>query len=107
MRQVFEQAGRSGNGETWHAILRTELDAHARVHGLAPTSETMRGGELSVTYQLRRTWIDFDAEAGGVLVCAGDAALLGLMRSIYEQACRDPVRLRKLIAQVPGDEWDD
>lgn len=109
--QVFTAAQRSGNGETWYAILRAELDQCAKVLGPIPESAfadaPTTGEHFEVRYRALRSWVAFDAEAGGVVVCASDASLLQHLRSTYERACHDPAYLNALIAAVPDDSWND
>ena len=64
---------RSGNGETWYTLFEEHV---GRVAALGePTVVTGMGDEREATYQGRTTWVSFASEAGGCLICSGDADL--------------------------------
>ena len=106
-QSVFEAMGRSGNGETWLAILEHAVKRRAKLGPVVSVSSMGFGVQFAAEIENRRTWVGFDAEAGGAVFCTGDAALLASMQRLYEEARREPDVLRQLIASVPASAWDD
>ena len=104
---VFEELGRTGNGETWYAILERVLDHDARMGSNVDVEEMGFGWQREVEFQGRRSWIGIDVEGGGAIFCTPDRALLRHLESTYETARNDPATLRRLIGEVPADAWDD
>ena len=106
-QSVFNELERSGNGETWSAILVHVLERDASLGDYIDVEEMGFGAQREVEFRGHRSWVGFDAESGGVIFCTPDAALLRHLRSTYERARANPESLRALIREVPADAWDD
>jgi len=104
---VFDEAGRTGNGETWREILRRVLERHAKIGDVKRVDAMGFGIQYDVTYQGRRSWFGHDAEAGGAVFCTPDRALFALLKETYQRARSDPEVLRGLIRDVPASAWND
>ncbi len=106
-KDVFDEMDRTGNGETWLAILFRVLEGEATVGDQVEVPEMGFGWQHRVTFRGRSSWVGFDVEAGGAIVCTPDEELFGRLRSTYERARTDPQVLRRLVQQVPQSAWDD
>jgi hypothetical protein len=104
---VFDEAGRTGNGETWSTILRRVLERDATIGDVNRVEAMGFGIQYDVTYQGRRSWFGHDAEAGGAVFCTPDRALFALLEQTYQRARSDPELLRRLIRDVPASAWND
>lgn len=104
---VFDELGRSGNGETWRTLLEHAVAQRARVGPPIDDPGMGFGMHYAVEFQNRKSWIGYDAEAGGAVFCTGDAALFDAIHALYLEARQKPDVLRALIKAVPEDEFDD
>jgi hypothetical protein len=107
-QSVFDELERSGNGETWFAILFQVLKSEAELGEEIGEPHVMGFGvQHPIEYRGRTSWVGYDMDAGGAIFCTPDDALLELLRSTYDEARTDPAMLRRLVHAVPEEEWDD
>lgn len=106
-QSVFDELGRTGNGYTWGALIRNDLEREARLGETIDVEEMGVGWQIEVEFRGRRSWIGFDEEGGGAVFCTPDSALLQHLRSAHEHLRTDPDALRDAIRSIPEESWDD
>jgi hypothetical protein len=83
---VFEAKGHSGNGYSWEAVARAVVES-----SLAEIEDQ----------------IEFDSEAHMFCATSKDRTALARLGEILAEGTRSPKVLRKLIAKVAPNLWDD
>ena len=81
---VFEAKGHSGNGYSWEAVARAVVES-----------------------SLAEIEIEFDSEADMFCAMSSDRTALARLGEILAEGTRSPKVLRKLVAKLAPNSWDD